>query len=254
MPSFSFSKLVNRNKTQRHPPIPEISQNNFDTLQSGVNNHANRLRSGIPVTDSTNRRATYNFTQNPDPFRGPAELQTPSGDMTGGLPRLGRHDSGGYSMDEDWNMVSRRPVASRPAPVAPPPPYVQGCGHIHEWSRYTKGEINMIESQQNCSTDVVRRLRELIRERYALDIELWAKRDTHRANYPMIMPKCKKADEILQEIYWIVNSWDEKSFTDEEWDMIEKIRACLRTKQTENEPAYWQSLPPWARDQSERNR
>lgn len=112
-------------------------------------------------------------------------------------------------------------------------------------------ERRNLERQQNASTDNVRRLRELIRERYALDLYVWEKRNVRRANRKKIEPKCKKADSILQEIYFIVNTWEEDLFDKEEWEMVKRIKAGLSAKQQENgesgEPAIWGDLPPWDR-------
>ncbi|KAK5075558.1 hypothetical protein LTR64_001765 [Lithohypha guttulata] len=113
-----------------------------------------------------------------------------------------------------------------------------------------------LEKEHNASAENIRRLRELIRERYALDIDIWQKRNVQRANRKMIVPRCEKADAILLEIRRIVDTWDRSLFNDQEWDMVNRIKAALCTKELENgdsnEPAIWGDLPPWdRRDQDE---
>ena len=114
-----------------------------------------------------------------------------------------------------------------------------------------KQEKRDLDLERNACADNVRRLRELIRERYALDLYIWEKRNVQRASRKMIEPKCIKADAILQDIYFIVNEWNEYLFDEQEWQMVRRIKAGLSTRQQENgesgEPAIWGDLAPWDR-------
>ena len=114
-----------------------------------------------------------------------------------------------------------------------------------------RAEKRILERKRNASADNVRRLRELIRERYALDVYLWKKRGVPRASRKRIEPKCKKADAILQEIYWIVNEWDEELFDKHEWQVAKRIKEGLPKRLLDNgdsgEPAIWGDLAPWDR-------
>ena len=112
-------------------------------------------------------------------------------------------------------------------------------------------ERRILERRRNASADNVRRLRALIRERYALDLYVWEKRNVPKASRKRIEPSCKKADTILQEIYFIVNDWDEDLFDEQEWQVVKRIKAGLFTRPMENgesgEPAIWGDLAPWDR-------
>ena len=104
----------------------------------------------------------------------------------------------------------------------------------------------ILERQRNASAESVRRLRELVREKYRLDVYVWSKRDVLRANQKIIMGDCKKADAILQEIYYIINAWEEDLFDAEEWKVAKKIKESL--SQTDQH-AIWVSQPPWDREE-----
>lgn len=92
------------------------------------------------------------------------------------------------------------------------------------------------------SKDTVRRLRELIRERYRLDIYIWSKRKVKRANRKIIEVKCEKSDAILQEIYFIVEAWEEDLFEPEDWKVARKIKESILQK---DQHAIWGDIPPW---------
>lgn len=102
----------------------------------------------------------------------------------------------------------------------------------------------MLERQQNASKDTVRRLRELIRERYRLDIYIWSKRKVKRANRKIIEAKCEKSDAILQEIYFIVEAWEEDLFEPEDWKVARKIKESILQK---DQHPIWGDIPPWDR-------
>lgn len=86
---------------------------------------------------------------------------------------------------------------------------------IEEQRQRAEAEERKIKQVQNASAENVRYLRGLIREKYRLDIYVWSKRKVQKANRKLIMKDCLKADAILQEIYFIVNAWDEKFFEPE---------------------------------------
>jgi hypothetical protein len=96
----------------------------------------------------------------------------------------------------------------------------------------------------NSSTEYVRRVRELIREKYRLDVYVWSKRDTLESNRNLIMESGKRSDDILSEIYTIVSAWDRDLFKADEWMVVKEIRAgvlrCIREDR-------WQAVPPWSR-------
>jgi hypothetical protein len=109
-------------------------------------------------------------------------------------------------------------------------------------------EKRILERKRNASAENIRRLRELIRERYALDILIWEKRNVQKAVRRKIEPMCKKSDAILQEIYFIVNAWDEDLFDNQEWEVVKRIKARLPQDSSKaGEPAIWGDMAPWDR-------
>ena len=115
-----------------------------------------------------------------------------------------------------------------------------------------KDRENELEMQRNASAENIRRLRELIRKKYALDLYVWSKRNVAKANQKKILPKCEEADRIYQEIVWIVNAWEDHHFPDpEELKLVKKIKGALKMKRLpngeSNEPAYWDNYKPWDR-------
>jgi hypothetical protein len=116
-----------------------------------------------------------------------------------------------------------------------------------------KEEPEVDEEQQrrelNASTEYVRRVRELIREKYRLDVHIWSKRDTLENNHKLIMESCRRSDSILSEIYTIVSGWQRELFTAEEWAVVRQIQAGVM-RCTREDP--WQAVPPWYRSSSGR--
>lgn len=103
--------------------------------------------------------------------------------------------------------------------------------------------------QLNSSTEYVRRVRELVREKYRLDVYVWSKRNTLECNRQLIMNSCKRSDEILHELYSIVYGWDRDLFNCEEWAVVLQIKAGV-VQCTREDP--WQAVPPWYRPASGR--
>lgn len=111
----------------------------------------------------------------------------------------------------------------------------------------TEADKRILERKRNASAESVRRLRELIREKYRLDIFVWKERDALEADRDIIMAEYAKADRILQEIYFIVNAWDEDLFDAEEWKVAKKIRESLEKT---DQHAIWGDIPPWDRPET----
>ena len=105
----------------------------------------------------------------------------------------------------------------------------------------------LLDRERNASRQTVRKLRELIRERYRLDVYVWSKRKVAKGNRKVIMVQCRKSDAILQEIYFIVNAWEEDLFDPEDWKVAKKIKEGLSQQ---DQHAVWGDLPPWDRKES----
>lgn len=112
-------------------------------------------------------------------------------------------------------------------------------------NRRVAEEKQRLMKQQNSSAETIARLRSLIRERYRLDVWIWNNRNTPEANRYIIFEECKKADEILVQIYNIVNAWEASDFNEqerEEWRIAEVIK---KTVMRPDEHVMWCKTPPW---------
>ena len=93
--------------------------------------------------------------------------------------------------------------------------------------------------------DSLRSLRELIRTRYELDMEIWRLRDVRAPDRPIVEEKMAKSDAVLAEIVAIVSSWEgtEESWNVNEWEMAQDVRNRLLI----GGKRRWDS-PPWGED------
>ncbi|KAK5116992.1 hypothetical protein LTR62_006713 [Meristemomyces frigidus] len=98
--------------------------------------------------------------------------------------------------------------------------------------------------EQNASKESVRQVRRLIREKYRLDIYLWGKRTVQKSVKPTIMEKCKKADDILKRIIFIVDDWTEELFDEgDEWELAKMIKRGI--PRPGDDHVLWETSPPW---------
>ena len=89
-------------------------------------------------------------------------------------------------------------------------------------------------------------LRELIRQRYALDLEIWGYRKVGTYNHAIVEAKMSKADALLNRIQGLVLSMDHRDHfrTDAEYLKFQevKIRVLASGKR------QWKGNPPWNED------
>jgi hypothetical protein len=105
--------------------------------------------------------------------------------------------------------------------------------------------IKKLKKIRNASPETLRELRELIRARYQLDVEIWNLRGVRKPDQPLVMVKMQKADEILNEILQKVGVWTDNEdghWTDEEWEKVQDIQRRLGSEGKRN----WAANPPWA--------
>jgi hypothetical protein len=89
----------------------------------------------------------------------------------------------------------------------------------------------------------IRKLCDLIRARYALDIELWILRNALSCDRPLISQKCRRADAILRQIRQTVQAMDNEDFfgNKEEYEKFLQIKQRLEADGKRN----WTKDPPW---------
>ena len=113
-----------------------------------------------------------------------------------------------------------------------------------EWQAQTTAEESREQRMHNASTQNIRRLRGLIREKYRLDVYVWNKRGVQKAMRPTIKQEAWKSDAILQEILFIVNAWREDQFAaDGAWELANKIKDMLT--ESEDQHLLWRDVEPW---------
>ncbi|KAH8647574.1 hypothetical protein BGZ60DRAFT_535249 [Tricladium varicosporioides] len=103
---------------------------------------------------------------------------------------------------------------------------------------------NRVARKHQISPESLRNLRELIRTRYALDVEIWRLRDVRRVNQPLVIAKMEKADAVLADIISIVLAWEgtESSWTPSEWEQAMQVKRRLLV---DNKRWWLKTGPPW---------
>lgn len=96
---------------------------------------------------------------------------------------------------------------------------------------------------QMVSPDTLRNLRELIRERYELDVEIWSLRNVRRPDRWIVEDKMEKADAVLLKIFTIVHAWEttQGSWTEAEWKQAKEIQNRILAEGKR----WWAGNPPW---------
>ena len=99
-------------------------------------------------------------------------------------------------------------------------------------------------SGQKVSALEIRDLNELIRKRYALDIEIWSKRDCRPRDRKVVEDKMRRSDAALLKIMAIVEIWDKPDVweSQEDWRKMTNIRERL---EMEAGKRVWTGNPPW---------
>lgn len=96
---------------------------------------------------------------------------------------------------------------------------------------------------QIISTKTLRGLRDLIRTRYELDVEIWSLRNVRKPDRIIVLEKMEKADAVLSEILAIVRAWEgtEKSWSKSEWEQAKNIQKRILA----DGKRRWAGNPPW---------
>ncbi|QDS69845.1 hypothetical protein FKW77_000194 [Venturia effusa] len=113
----------------------------------------------------------------------------------------------------------------------------------HQKVRAQQKRLARIQQLRTINPDSLYRLRELIRQRYALDVEIWSYRRVRRVDRGIVEDLMAKADAVLVEIQAMVTAWQgtEKLWTGPEWIKAQEIRDRLLA----DGKRQWLSNPPW---------
>ncbi|KAF4627181.1 hypothetical protein G7Y89_g10975 [Cudoniella acicularis] len=146
------------------------------------------------------------------------------------IPFRGRHKSGNPSISSTISTPSS-------STTTVPPPYVQ----------LPPGDLpTPVTPEYKVSPAEIRELNELIRKRYALDIEIWeVGRLCKPRNQPQVEEIMARSDAALLKILTIVRAWDNPQVwkSQEDWIRIRNIRARLE-KDPETK-INWAATKPW---------
>jgi hypothetical protein len=102
-----------------------------------------------------------------------------------------------------------------------------------------------LNKMKQTSPETLRDLRELIRERYELDVKIWALRSVRKQDRPIVQNKMDKADAVMEDILLMVDMWGDNSdgrWDSEEWEKV----GIIRKKLFEGGHRRWADNPPWA--------
>jgi hypothetical protein len=134
------------------------------------------------------------------------------------------------------NLLQRRPQnpasSTAPTPVPALPPLPPG------------DQPTPILLGQKVSALEVRDLNELIRKRYALDVEIWSKRDCQPRDRKVIEDKMRRSDAALAKIMGIVRLWDKREVWESEADW-QRLRVIRQRLEGEDGKRVWKGNPPW---------
>jgi len=94
------------------------------------------------------------------------------------------------------------------------------------------------------SPEKLRELRDHMRLRYALDVEIWNLRNVRGPDRPVVLEKMEKADAVLRTILETMNAWEDTrdSWTAEEWEKIAEVYERIRAPGKR----WWMEEPPWS--------
>ena len=85
---------------------------------------------------------------------------------------------------------------------------------------------------KEASPETLRSLRELIRDKYRLDVEIWGLRGARKPDRWVVEQKMEKADAVMQEIMAMVGLWEDnrdESWDPAEWERVQDIRRRLQS-------------------------
>jgi hypothetical protein len=89
----------------------------------------------------------------------------------------------------------------------------------------------------------LRDLKELIRRRYALDVEIWEMRDVYECGRPKVREKMAKADATLKQIHNIVLEMNNPDLFEDpkDYKKLQTIKDMLDKPGKQD----WANNPPW---------
>lgn len=126
--------------------------------------------------------------------------------------------------------VAETPTREEPPPVPAPNARTRSANVIHR-------------RRERVTTEQLRELKDLIRHRYSLDVELWHNRYNDNWSQYLQEEKIRKADATLVQLKRMVRDMDRRDNfeTAEEYKMFKEVRDRILEKGKRN----WTDNPPW---------
>jgi len=99
------------------------------------------------------------------------------------------------------------------------------------------------ERMKKTTPEALRDLRDLIRQRYQLDMHIWSLKGARAPDRPIVEESMEKADSVLQEICAMVETWEENEafWTPQEWALASRIKEQVM----KGGKRVWRNNPPW---------
>jgi hypothetical protein len=96
---------------------------------------------------------------------------------------------------------------------------------------------------QKVGSEEVRELCELIRKRYALDVDIWSLRDARSRDRDAVWVLIRRADAALAKIQRTLDSWDREDLFDshQDWIKLQDIKKRMDAVGKRD----WMNNPPW---------
>ncbi|KAN0102783.1 hypothetical protein V8E51_011096 [Hyaloscypha variabilis] len=101
-----------------------------------------------------------------------------------------------------------------------------------------------LQKMKESSPETLRDLRELIRNRFQMDVEIWGLRSARKPDRPKVLEKMAIADAIMDEILTTISTWENQkdgNWTNEEWVRVQEIKERLQS----DGKRVWEDNPPW---------
>ncbi|KAH7419503.1 hypothetical protein BKA64DRAFT_650980 [Cadophora sp. MPI-SDFR-AT-0126] len=133
------------------------------------------------------------------------------------------------------STISTAPSAQQqvPLPHAPAQPKVQ------------PGDLPpVIPPGKKVTPFQIRDLNELIRKRYALDVEIWNKRHCAPRDRKILLEKMRQSDAALVKIMSTVRLWDTRDVWDSNAD-YHRLKNIRHRLEMEGGKRLWEGNPPW---------
>ncbi|KAH0837642.1 hypothetical protein AYO21_09475 [Fonsecaea monophora] len=98
---------------------------------------------------------------------------------------------------------------------------------------------------QKVSPEELRRVREMMRQRYTLDLEIWGLRNVRNHNREIVEDKMRRADALLACIRATVTAMDGRDYfsRDDDYQKLREIKARVMVG-----GRNWMQNPPWNED------